>query len=474
MLQQTFSEINVLYRDEFDYIMDGLAPENWETSEEYSLRETKDSEFKINGIQDPGMVFYYPAEVINPGEGVYFTFKFMGTEAEFTLGFDNFQANGELIPYGGENFHSVAFLLGDTPSTHAIRNNVQSDEVFNGNLELQEGNWYHFAMGFTDEGDYLIKIWDPTVLQSPLVYMANWPGFPDEYYFISWVSNQRTLWMDNFTIFEFDSITQTGSSDPDPGPSPTLTAVPLPSSFSTYESSEDTADLRFTTPNFSLQYPTGWTTGWLQDSGVTAFLVMGDPNAWQVPEGLWLMVIPIERLADDISVYSNDFSRGTIIEGPTETIVNGNKRTLVVSNDSEVIQISVLIESDDPTEGVFVTALLPYSGEELYRPLIEQIINSIEVYSKIPDAVITSDPLMGPIPTTYLFTLSEFQPNETIYIKIYYKQSLSMIYETTLTADELGNASFEVTSEPSDNTGAYLIIAEGESGSYGETIVFIQ
>jgi hypothetical protein len=207
VVEQTFDGVTVIYRDSFDVIMEGLAPEGWETTEKYSLKETKNSELKINGIEGYGLVFYYPKEVINPGEGVYFKFKYVGTQGTFTLGFDNVGKTGERIT--GDGFHSVAMQMdGSTLSAHIIQNKFQGDGYFKGNLRLQEDAWYQIALGYDEKGDYIIKIWDPDAPQSPLVYVRNWADFPAAYYFISWVSTARTLWMDDFTIFKFESIIQ--------------------------------------------------------------------------------------------------------------------------------------------------------------------------------------------------------------------------------------------------------------------------
>ena len=156
------------------------------------------------------MVFYYAGEVINPGEGVYFKFKFIGNTASFTLGFDNVQENGERVPGGQAGFHSVAMsLVGETLSAHIMQNTFVGTGYFNGDwYRLEEDTWYQIAMGFDEKGDYIIKIWDPDAPLSPLVYIRNWADFPTDYYFISWVSTTRTLWMDDFTIFTFDSILQ--------------------------------------------------------------------------------------------------------------------------------------------------------------------------------------------------------------------------------------------------------------------------
>ena len=190
-------------------MMDGQAPEGWETTEKNSLKLTNDNELKIKSVEIPGMVFYYPKEVINPGEGVYFKFRYVGTQAALTLGFDNIRANGELVPNGEDGFRSVAMVMdGQNLYAHIVQNKFQGDGYFVGNITLQEDTWYHIALAYDEKGDYIIKIWDPETTKSPLIYMRNWVDFPDAYYFISWISNHRTLWMDDFTIFSFEDILQ--------------------------------------------------------------------------------------------------------------------------------------------------------------------------------------------------------------------------------------------------------------------------
>jgi len=109
--------------------------------------------------------------------------------------------------------------------------------------------------------------------------------------------------------------------------------------------------------------------------------------------------------------------------------------------------------------------------------LMEQIITSIKVYSKIQNAVITADPSSGPIPTTYNFTLSEFPPNQTVHITIYGEpppRRNNLLYETTLTADENGKGEFSVTSEESNPKGEYLVIALAYDGSFAEVLVIFE
>ena len=185
----------------------GQTPEGWEAAEKNSLKRTENNNLEISAKIVPGMVFYYPGEVINPGEGVYFTFKYVGTQGAFTFGFDNIRENGELIQNGENGFHSVSMMMnGQALSAHNNQNALQGDENFKGSIKLQEDTWYQIVLGFDEKGDYIIKIWNPNTPTLPLVYYHNWSDFPTDYYFISWVSNLRTLWMDDFTIFKFDSI----------------------------------------------------------------------------------------------------------------------------------------------------------------------------------------------------------------------------------------------------------------------------
>ena len=99
-------------------------------------------------------------------------------------------------------------MNGQALSAHNNQNALQGDENFKGSIKLQEDTWYQIVLGFDEKGDYIIKLWNPNTPTLPLVYYHNWSDFPTDYYLISWVSNLRTLWMDDFTIFKFDSIIQ--------------------------------------------------------------------------------------------------------------------------------------------------------------------------------------------------------------------------------------------------------------------------
>jgi hypothetical protein len=256
----------------------------------------------------------------------------------------------------------------------------------------------------------------------------------------------------------------------------TPTAILLPSSFSDYHSAERSVRGGIILPYFSVRYPTDWVIGGVQDDGITVYSFMSDPKASKSPSGVWLMIMP-GGSSEGFSAWTDYFTSGAIIEGPDETIVNGHKYIQAVLSDGEILQITAFKEGDDPPEGVFVVAYMPLSGEDMYRPLMEQIIDSIEVYSNIPNAIITADPHSGSIPTTYIFTLSDFQPSETVYIAIYYEpppRPLNNLLEVTLTVDENGVGEFSFTSKESNPKGEYLIVAVGNEGSYAEVLVVFE
>jgi formylglycine-generating enzyme required for sulfatase activity len=268
------------------------------------------------------------------------------------------------------------------------------------------------------------------------------------------------------------------SPTPLPSPSPTPTAVPLPSSFSVYHSAELVTSVGYIPIFFSVSYPTGWSTGWLQDSGVTAFTIMSDPDAWKHTSGVTVMIALASSDNFDFPAYKDTF---TGFEGEMigEKIVNDLRLVETVDNHGEVLQISAIIEGDDPTEGLVVAANMPLSAEALYRPLLEQIISSIEVTTKNQNAVITADPTSGPIPTTHIFNLSEFQPNETVLMLFYYEPPPGrnyISYKTTLIVDENGAGEFSLNSEdamPGGEhwVGEYMVTAIGYEGSYAEVLV---
>lgn len=213
VLDQTFSNIQILYKDDFDYRTEGVSPTGWvSTYDNAVLRIEKDSNVKITpSANSQGGVFYYNEKALNAGEGVFLTFQYTGTNpnSTFTLGLDNIDAQGEFLKFKTDGYYSFAMqMLGKSLSAHVIEGPYLKDDDFQGNLKLMEGNWYNYTVAFDKNNNYFLKIWEPNSPENQLVYTRNWENSPTAYYFISWVGAERTLWIDEFTIFSFDNLTQ--------------------------------------------------------------------------------------------------------------------------------------------------------------------------------------------------------------------------------------------------------------------------
>ena len=210
-LYQTFSGISVIHQDSFEYVMENQAPSGWETSEKYSIWVTNENQFKIHptGNGDwTGAGFHYMGEEITPNTGVFFTFKYTGSSENFTLGFDNINSDGSLVPRGS-NFHSVAMEIREqTLLVYGIQRENKINGSFKGNLSLHEGTWYDILLAFDENQNFIIKVWDPNNPQLQTTYLREWTDFPRAYYFISYISAKRTLLIDDFIVFRFDKIIQ--------------------------------------------------------------------------------------------------------------------------------------------------------------------------------------------------------------------------------------------------------------------------
>jgi len=139
VLHQTFSGVSVIYHDSFQYVIQGMAPEGWQTDQQAAIWVTEENQLKAQPLPSSvGTVFYYSGEIITPNQGVYFTFKYHGTSENFTLGFDNVAANGERIlgPFGPD-FRSVAMEV-RSQDLIVYRNDggATSKGLFEGNLRL--------------------------------------------------------------------------------------------------------------------------------------------------------------------------------------------------------------------------------------------------------------------------------------------------------------------------------------------------
>jgi len=211
MIDQTFSGASLVYSDDFATTDYHAIPQGWEIDQQDAAGVTKDKQFRVQPA-DTGnwsaAIFYFTKENITPNSGVYFKFKYTGTKEAFTLGFDAVGENGQLIKNGSKGFYSVAMTIENKniPSAHIIQDTFQGTGYFKGGLKLQEDTWYDVLMGYDTAGNYIIKLWQPENPVKQLLYVRNWEKFPTSYQFISWTSSKRVLWIDDFTVFKFDSI----------------------------------------------------------------------------------------------------------------------------------------------------------------------------------------------------------------------------------------------------------------------------
>jgi len=211
VLDQTFSNVHVLYKDDFKYRIQGESPSGWISIDDNAvLRVIKDNNVKVAPRANTnGGLFYYGKKAINPGEGVFLTFQYTGTNNIFTWGLDNINAQGEFFKFKTNGYYSFAMQMFDhNLSAHVIEGPYLKDDNFKGDLKLSEGVWYNIALAFDKENNYIVKIWEPNSPDNQLVYTRHWPNSPTAYYFISWIGEKRILWMDEFTIFDFDNLIQ--------------------------------------------------------------------------------------------------------------------------------------------------------------------------------------------------------------------------------------------------------------------------
>jgi hypothetical protein len=211
VLDETFSNVQVLYKDDFNYKIQGQTPTGWVSVDNNVLvRITKDNNVRVvPAANTQGGVFYYGENAIEPGEGVFLTFQYAGTKNIFTWGIDSINAQGEFYKFKTDGYSSFAMqMMGQSLSAHVIEGAYLKDADFKGNLKLIEGAWYNYMMAFDKNNNYIIKIWEPSSPENQLVYTRVWEYPSTAYYFISWIGAERTLWMDEFTIFSFDEFIQ--------------------------------------------------------------------------------------------------------------------------------------------------------------------------------------------------------------------------------------------------------------------------
>jgi hypothetical protein len=307
------------------------------------------------------------------------------------------------------------------------------------------------------------------------------------------VMSFRTL----FTLFGLAlllTITACGEnvSTAQPSPTPTSTDVPaspmptetetsaalnsivdMPESFDIYNSTAFTEGTRHKVTNFSVHIPEDWISGWLIDSGITAFTIESYARAWQDPESVWIMIVPMAVVEKDgLLEYIDEFGLGSILDEPAQQNLTRNQALVTKVTDGETLKIAATIWADDPNNAVFAVGYMPANKVEKYRSYVESILFSIDVGepNRVPDVMVL--PRSGPIPTSYNFYMVDFLPNEIIAIEVYQPDG-SLVYQKTISADAKGNSTLTITSEASDPPGTYRFVARGNEGSSASVQVVV-
>jgi hypothetical protein len=205
-LQRAFSAASIQSQDDFEDVESGAMPQGWSASAPDSLQVNADGQLLVQA-GGSWTVFYYDAEMLVPQKGVAFSFRYSGVSETFTLGIDAATPSGEKIP-AGPGFYSIALKMEySTLTAHSqLQNEPEDPQGFQGELTLEEGSWYRVALAFDSEGQYVIYIWQPGDYESHLAYSRDCGGFPTTYYFVGYLSGDRTLRLDDYTVFLFEDI----------------------------------------------------------------------------------------------------------------------------------------------------------------------------------------------------------------------------------------------------------------------------
>ena len=177
------------------------------------------------------------------------------------------------------------------------------------------------------------------------------------------------------------------------------------------------------------------------------------------------MIIPMTEVhKGEVLSYAEQFSSGSQIAETREYQFEGNSALSATFSDGEILTIASTIWAVDTELAVFIIGYMPHARANIYRPLVEEIISSIQIGEKnrVPSIIVI--PRSGPRPTSYNFYLAEFLPEESVDIEVFQPDG-TIVYQTTLISDGEGNSTFLVVSEPTGPIGTYRIVARGDDGS---------
>jgi hypothetical protein len=206
----TFSDITLIHYDDFIYRgLKGVTPQGWlNNNDESENRRIRIIEGDIVKIDQPDASFgyIYSDKKIVPGTGIFLKFKYLGSKNIFTLGMDAVNDEGDIYSYRTEPYHSFAFYVQNQKRlVHAIEGQYIKTLKSEGDLKLVEDTWYNLILAITPEKQYVIQIWNPDQPEQRFTTTYT-TDLSKEYYFIGWVDKGRTIYLDDFTLFNFKGM----------------------------------------------------------------------------------------------------------------------------------------------------------------------------------------------------------------------------------------------------------------------------
>jgi len=210
-IQEAFTGINLVWGDDFTYRgMSGISPLGWsnitDVAENRRIRLIDGDILKIDQ-PDNGFMYAFTQNTIQPGTGVFVKFKYSGSRDVFTLGIDSIDDLRQLLPYRTKNYHSFAFYVQNQKKlVHTIEGTYIKTLKSSGDYKLVEDTWYNMILAITPDKDYVIQIWNP---QEPEKRQTTWYSAEksQQYYFVGWIDKDRSIFLDDFTIFQFEKST---------------------------------------------------------------------------------------------------------------------------------------------------------------------------------------------------------------------------------------------------------------------------
>lgn len=202
VVQQTYTDIAIVFQQDFgdNLNLAAFSPLGWIADGE-KLFTTTDAALEINGRNS---VAFYEDETISPNEAVIVRFKF-APQSSFSIGIDGAR-QGQRIPAFQPGFRSVTMDFRNSPLVFFNSEQNHYYTRFDGALKFLPDVWYMYTLGFAQDKQFIIKVWDPENPENVLVYQKQVNEMPDQNLFIMWVNQNDKLYIDDFTLIKFSEL----------------------------------------------------------------------------------------------------------------------------------------------------------------------------------------------------------------------------------------------------------------------------